>query len=111
MKYTVSSPAVILILLMMMHLAAGRSLPTKRENWIVTTHRDANVESSSNDNDNMVSEIAELQTQLANLSIPSYLKDLYVNLTYPNGEARSSSNNEEIKVNTILSYKNNAKSM
>ena len=83
-----------------MYLAAARSLPSKQ---IMETR-------ANSGNINTDSEVAQLQTELANLSIPSYLKDLYINLTFPNGVARSSSNPEDIKVNTIQSYKNQAKS-
>ena len=106
--------AVFLNLLITVFLAAARSLPSKQqmmeETWMVTTRREANSQLSSNYDDNTVSEIDQLQTEIANLSIPSYLKDLYINLTYPSGEARSSSNNEDIRVNTIQSYKNQIKS-
>ena len=83
-----------------MYLAAARSLPSKQ---IMETR-------ANSGNINTDSEVAQLQTELANLSIPSYLKDLYINLTFPNGVARPSSNPEDIKVNTIQSYKNQAKS-
>ena len=88
----------------MMHLVAAHSLPRSEqmiEDWMMT-HRE--TESAT------ISEVTQLQTELAELSIPNYLKDMYINLTFPNGVARSSSNLEEIKANTIQSYKNQAKS-
>jgi len=99
MKFIVSGLAVILALL---QLAAARSLPSKQM---------ARLENNPG-NINTVSEVqgAQLQTELANLSIPSYLKDLYINLTHPSGVAHSSLYSEEFKVNTIQSYKNQAKS-
>lgn len=98
MKYTVSSLAVILNVLLIMHRAAARSLPRKQEtteeNWTLT-QKEVNFDS----------------LELTNLSIPSYLKDLYINLTYPNGVAHPSLNHhKDIKINTIQSYKNKAKS-
>ena len=81
----------------MVYFAAVRSLPSKQ---LMDIGGSINTDS----------EVAQLKTELANLSIPSYLKDLYINLTYPNGVARPSSSNQEIKVNTIQSYKNQAKS-
>lgn len=88
-----------------MHLTAARSVP---EGKVTITRREANLESDYDEN--TVSEITQLQTELANLSIPSYLKQLYINLTYPNEEAHLSSNLEGPKVNTIVSYKNKATS-
>ena len=92
------------LLLMMMHLAAARSLSSAqpRTEDSTRTHREASSDT--------VSEVTQLQTKLAELSLPGYLKDMYINLTYPNGVARPSSNPEDTKVNTIQSYKNQAKS-
>ena len=98
----------------MVLLAAAHSLPsnqkTMEENRMVTTRREANSEMPSNHDESIVSEITQFKTEIANLSIPSYLKDLYINLTYPNRVAHPSSKNDEIKVNTIQSYSNQAKS-
>ena len=92
----------------MMHLAAARSLPSIEqmieEGWTMTRRE------ASSANLDTISEVTQLQTDLAELSIPGYLKDMYINLTFPNGIARPSSNPKEIKVNTIQSYKNQAKS-
>ena len=110
MKFTVGNSAMILNLLLVTQLAAARSLPIKQkmigENQMIT-RREATSGSSSNYNDDT---IMELQTTLANLSIPSYLKALYINLTYPNGVARPLSNQGDVKINTIQSYKNKAES-
>ena len=92
---------VILDVLLMICLVAARSVPSRQ----MMTDIGANSGSINTD-----SEVAELKSKLANLSIPSYMKDLYINLTYPNGVARPSSNSEDIKVNTVQSYKNQAKS-
>ena len=92
------------LLLMTMYLAAARSLPSvqPRTEDSIMTRREAPTDT--------ISEATQFHTKLAELSIPGYLKDMYVNLTYPNGVARPSSSSEDIKVNTIQSYKNQAKS-
>ena len=93
-------PMILNLLLLMVHLIAARSLPSiEGEDWTMTRR-----EASS------ATDTSQLQTELAELSIPSYLKDMYINLTLPNGVARSSSNAEEMEVNTIQSYRNQAKS-
>ena len=94
--------AVIVGLLLMIHLATARSLPSQQ--MIEMTNIEAN--SGNIDTDSAT----QLLTELDSLSIPSYLKDLYINLTYPSGVSHPSSNHEEIKVNTIQSYKNQVKS-
>ena len=84
-----------------MHLVAAHSLPRSGQmldEWMMT-NREAKSAT--------IPEVTKFQTELAELSIPNYLIDMYINLTFPNGEARSP---EEIKVNTIQSYKNQAES-
>jgi len=49
--------------------------------------------------------IDEFIAELANLSIPHYLKDLYLNFTFSDGKIGGG-----MKANTIRSYKNTAKS-
>lgn len=96
MKYTVSSLAVLLNVLLIIHQATARSLPKNRETMGETwtaTHSEINDVS-----------------ELANLSIPSYLKDLYINLTYPNGAVHPSLNPKGVKINTIQSFKTKAES-
>ena len=80
-----------------MHRATARSLPRKQEMMAETwtaTHDEVNSDVS----------------ELANLSMPSYLKDLYINLTYSNGPIHPSLNPKDVKINTIQSYKNKAES-
>ena len=111
MKLTVSSLAVILNLLLMTYLAVAHSLPVQQEMMganMMVIRREASPGSSSNYNGNTISEVTQLQTDLANISIPSYLKALYINLTYPNRVAHPSSNYGNAKINTIQSYKNKA---
>ena len=98
-------------MMVIIHLAGARSLPTveliARENQKMT-RREANPESSTGIS--TVSEVTQLQRELDSLSIPSYLKDMYINLTYPDGAARPSHDEEETEANTIQSYMNQAKS-
>ena len=109
----VSNLVMILNLLLMM--ATAHSLPPRKQQMLgekqtVIRREASSLDLSSNMNENMVSKLAHLKTELANLSIPSYLKELYINLTYPDGVLSSLSNDEVIKVNTVQSYKSKAKS-
>ena len=108
MKVASDGLAMILNLLLMMaiHQAGAHSLPSipQGEGNQKMTSKEANSESPAS-----INEVNQLESELANLSIPSYLKDLYLNLTYPSGVSRTS-NHEETVVNTIQSYKNQAKS-
>lgn len=111
----VSSLIMILNLFLMMPLATAHSLPPRKQQMLgekqtVIRREASSSDLSSSNDDNTASELAQLKTELANLSIPGYLKELYINLTYPDGVLSSLSNDEEIKVNTIQSYKSKAKS-
>jgi len=46
--------------------------------------------------------------ELANVSLPSYLKDLYVNFNFPSGPANAIKDQKMIKANTIRSFENKA---
>lgn len=94
---------MILNLLLMMHVTVAHSLPMMGDNVIVT-QREVDSDSSSNHKDDMIS---QFQAELANLSISSHLKDLFSSF---NGVADLSSNHEDTEINTIQSYKNEAKS-
>lgn len=104
MKHTMTCLAAVLLL--MISLATARSLLNKQsamEKKLMVTRREAKSEGSGQ-TDAMIYNFTELQADLANLSMPSYLKDLYINLTYfgidyPNDE----------KINTIRTYKNQPK--
>ena len=107
MKFPLSYLAVILNLLLMMHIAAAHSLPTEQQMMgdnVIVTRREADSDSSSDHNDDMVS---QFQAELANLSIPSHLKEIF---SSPNGVAGLPLNHEDTEINTIESYKNKAKS-
>ena len=100
MKSTLSDLAVILNLLLMTHAAVAHSLPTEQPMMgdnIIVTRREAD---SSDYKDDTVS---QFQAELANLSISSHLKDLYIHFD-------STGVAEDTKVNTIESYRNEAKS-
>lgn len=108
MKIVTFDELAMIRTLIMIYLTGAHSMPLMqqkiRRNQEVTP-REANSDPSTNFDS--TSE-AQFQTELVNLSIPSYLKDVYYNLTYPNGATRPSSKHEE--TNTIQSYKNQAKS-
>ena len=98
---------LITILLAVMSFVAARSLP----NNYMSSNRETTespawgaVDSTSKIDDAERNFMAEI----SNLSMPNYLKDLFINLT------RSSKTDDlsdsSIKVNTIRSYENQAKS-
>jgi len=103
--------SLIIFLLTVIGFAAARSLPSNymtsgqqtSEKWRVARSEVDLTSSTNNANPTMNQFMAEL----ANLSIPDYLKDLFINLTNTNETTDSSKNT---KVNTIRSYENQAKS-
>lgn len=98
---------VVLSVILMLFLAAAYSMPTNKQQRTgenrVTHKEGTDLESTST-----TTEDVQLQTELASLSIHSYLKELYINLTYSN---RLLLSNEEIDVSTVQSYKNQVKGM
>ena len=106
MKLLLSDLAVILNLLLMMHATAAHSLPAMGDNVIVSRREaDSDLPGVSSDHkDDMVS---QFQAELANLSMPSHLKDIFSSF---NGIAGLSLNHEDTEINTIQSYENEAKS-
>ena len=97
------------ILLTVMGFATARSLP-------LTSNQQATGEigrlgrrevDSTNQMDNADPKLNEFMAELANLSMPSYLKDLFINLIQSNETGDLS---DDAKVNTIRSYENQAKS-
>ena len=91
----------VLILLQTTAYSLSTSNKQKRtgENEITLTEADSGLSSDFN----TPLEIIQLQTELASLSIHSYLKELYINLTNP---FESSSSSKKMEVNAIHSYKN-----
>lgn len=103
----------IAILLTVISFAATRSLPnnhvtggdlhTTGKNWRLT-QREADSASQTDNVDPMVNKFT---AEISNLSIPDYLKHLFINLTYSKEMVDLS---ESTTVNTIRSYENQAKS-
>lgn len=89
-------------LLLMISLATARSLSNKNDvmdKKLVVTRREAGNMSALSPN------LTEHEADLANLSIPIYLRNLYINLTYLNGN-----NSLDKKINTVRSYETQATS-
>lgn len=102
-----NSLAVVLSIIFMLLLAAAYSMPTNKQQRTGIAHKEGtDLESSLNFT--TTSESGHLQTELDNLSIHSYLKELYINLTYSN---QLLLNNEQMEVSTVQSYENQAKGM
>ena len=78
----------------MMHTTAAHSMSAMGDNVIVS-RREADSDSSSNHKDDMVS---QFQAELANLTMPSHLKDIFSSF---NGVAGLSLNHEDTEINTI----------
>ena len=99
----VNLTAVLSIILMLL-LAAAYSMPTNKQQR-TGENKVTPMEGDDYDLDltSTTTEGAQLQTELASLSIHSYLKELYINLTYSN---RLLLSNEEMEVSTVQSYKN-----
>lgn len=100
---------MIIILLTVLCYAVARSLPITGSqqptggNWGLA-QRDIDS-TSQTDNANVI--VDNFMAEIANLSMPGYLKDLFINLTLSNEIDDLS---ENAKVNTIRSYENQAKS-
>jgi len=103
--------AVLLTILQQPPPATARSIPITASKTTVQTpaRREANPADGSlggaQDGPEVVKDIAN-ELALANLSIPSYLKDLFINFTYPDGLGK----NDKMSINTIRSYENTARS-
>ena len=92
------------IVLSMLLLPVAYSVPT---NKLLRTGDIKEVNSGLSSSSD-VSSVPQLQTEFPSVSIHSYLKELYKNLTNPD---QSLSSIEEMEVSTIRSYKNQAKRM
>lgn len=105
---------LITILLMVISFAVARSLPN---NYMASEQhatgenlrlaRDADDSTNKTDNADPMVDQDQFMTEIANLSMPNYLKELFINLTHSNKMHDPSEND---KVNTIRSYENQAKS-
>ena len=107
---SLNSLAAVLSILLILLLTAAYSMPASKQQRTggnkVTHKEGTDLESSLNIS--TTSEVSQLQTELASLSIHSYLKELYINLTYSNQLLLT---NEEMEVSTVQSYKNQVKGM
>ena len=93
---------VVITLLLMIGSATARSLSSKQNAMIKklkVTRREAQ---SKGQNDAVISNFTKLQADIASMSIPSYLKDLYINLTL-GGDILSDN-----RINTVRAYKDQA---
>lgn len=99
MKYMMIS--VVAVLFLLVGLATARSLPDEENMMgkkLILTRREAESENLTN------AETSNIKADLANSSIPSYLRDLYINLTYL-GEDHML---DDEKINTARAYNNQA---
>ena len=98
--------SLIAALLLMAGLATAHPLTNSQNvmgKKLIVTRREAESEDQM---DVMTANLTLLQDELANLSIPSYLSDLYVNLTYF-GEEHLLNHK---KINTVRTYQNQVES-
>ena len=106
---TLSNFAVVLnVLILLQTTAYSLSTSSKQErtqeNEIALTKADSGLSSDFN----TPLDISQLQTELASLSIHSYFKELYINLT-SHVESSSSTSSSSMKASAIYSYKNQVK--
>lgn len=100
MKYITISLAAALLL--MVGLTTARSLPNKQKmKEVIVNRREAE---SKDEGDAVTSNLTEFQAELANTSLPSYLKDLYINFTYLGRDHLLDHEN----INTVRTYDNQA---
>ena len=97
---------LITILLAVMSFAAARSLPNNymSSNQESTGGLARGAVDSTSKTDNAE---RNFMAEISNLSMPSYLKDLFINLTH---SSKADDLSDSMKVNTIRSYENVAKS-
>ena len=98
----------VLILSLVIILAGSsmaRSVHNRRRIARREVTREANPNYSANEIAGKNPQVDEFIAELANLSIPHYLKDLYRNFTYSDGQIGGGR-----RANTIRSYGNTAKS-
>lgn len=105
---TSSVHVVLLVLIIVLNDSAttARSLlPNRRRVAERELTREANSDLSADEVTSTNPQVDDFIAELANLSIPHYLKDLYLNFTYSDGKIGGG-----MKANTIRSYENTAKS-
>lgn len=96
---------VVLVVIIMADLSTARSLPNRRRLTEREVIREANSDTPADKMSSKNPRVDEFIAELANLSIPHYLKDIYLNFTYSDGDIGTGK-----KVNTIRSYQNTGKS-
>ena len=96
---------VLLLVITLGDLSTARSLSNRRRIAEREVTREANLDASADESASKSPPVNEFIAELANLSIPHYLKDLYLNFTYSDRKIGTGK-----KVNTIRSYENTAKS-
>ena len=72
---------------------------------VQVTRREVNIDSENIADSNKENKFAH---ELANASLPSYLKDLYVNFSFPSGSAHTLKDQKMNAANTIRSFENQA---
>ena len=72
---------------------------------VKVTRREANSDSENIDDNFKMSEFA---SELTNATLPSYLKDLFVNFYFPSEPAHTLKDQKMTKANTIRSFENQA---
>ena len=96
---------LIVLVIILSDSSKARFLPNRR-----MAEREVTTEASSSNSANEIAaskrpQVEEFIAELANLSIPHHLKDLYINFTYSDGKIEG-----DTRANTIRSYGNTAKS-
>ena len=93
----------LIVLIALGDSSSARHLPNRRGRNEREVTREANLDISVADTASKNPKVDNFITELANLSIPHYLKDIYLNFSSSSGELG-------MKANTIRSYENTAKS-
>ena len=96
-----ASIVCLLILIILAAPSTARSLPNRRRMAEREVTREANLDNSADEIASKNPKVENFITELANLSIPHYLKDIYLNFSSSDGD---------VGANTIRSYENTAKS-
>ena len=106
MKFSV---CLIVLLLTISHFTV-HSVPIRHveQQPVKVARREANSDSENVDGNLEMNEFAR---ELANATLPSYLKDLFVNFNFPSEPAHTLKDQKMTKANTIRSFENQAMGM
>ena len=103
------SVCLIVLLLTISHFIVHsvpiRHMVEEQQPVKVTRRELNNIDSEKIADSNNENEFAH---ELANASLPSYLKDLYVNFSFPSGSAHTLKDQKMNAANTIRSFENRA---